>query len=537
MTVAEAIIKSLKKAGVEYAFGVPGGPWLPYQEVMRKEGIRYVLVGNEATASFMADVCARVTGVPAICHGTFGPGATNLSTGVGGALLDRFPLIAITSEIPDAMVERVTQMNIDHQQVFAPITKWTTRMNTSNVLETMKQALEIALEEVQGSVHIGVPSDLANKEIEVDIDNFEIQVKEEKEPNASDLENIIDTIKNANKPILAIGLTAARKKLGKELLELVNKLQIPFAITPMARGILPENHPLYTGVLFHALSEQMTAIHGQSNLVIGLGYDPIEFNYEPWVNENCPIVHIDTSTTEVSSSHQLAHQAIGNFKASLDYLNQQNFGSFDWNLEEIKSFRTAFFKNFEPQTNKFGPIEALHSLRESLPDDAIMTCDVGAHTHLVGQMWRTPATGLQLMTNGWSSMGFAIPSAMAAKLCKPETDVVCVTGDGGFLMMCGELVTALRENINMIVVVLADKQLSLMDVKQQWQELPTANIDLYEGELFRTDDFLGVPVKTVNNMDEMKEAIIVARQASTPYIISANIDGSDYHRLVSRKYK
>jgi acetolactate synthase-1/2/3 large subunit len=158
-TVAQIFARTLKEIGVRFVFGVPSGNMIDYMEALRLEdGIEFVLVGNETNAAFMAGVCGRLTGVPGVCFGTFGPGATNLSTGVGGALLDRFPMLAFTDEMPDHLLNRTVQMNIDHQSLFAPITKWTTRLNVENVNEIILKAAGISVSGLPGPVHIGVPA-------------------------------------------------------------------------------------------------------------------------------------------------------------------------------------------------------------------------------------------------------------------------------------------------------------------------------------------------------------------------------------------
>ena len=166
MTIAEYIANELYTHGVRYVFGIPGGPSIPYMEAFKSAGIEFILTSNEASAAFMADVTARLTGIPGVCHATFGPGATNISTGIGGALLDRSPLIVFTSEMSDSMLNRTVQMNINHQKFFEPITKATFRLNSKNVSEVMDSAWRICQESYPGPVHIGLPSDISDIEVE-----------------------------------------------------------------------------------------------------------------------------------------------------------------------------------------------------------------------------------------------------------------------------------------------------------------------------------------------------------------------------------
>jgi acetolactate synthase-1/2/3 large subunit len=165
MKVADYIANQLFNSGVRYVFGIPGGPSIPWMEAFRDAGIEFILSSHESAAGVMADVSARLTGIPGVCHSTFGPGATNISTGVGGALLDRSPIIVMTSEMSDEMVGRTSQMNIDHQRLFSPVTKATFRLNAFNINEVLEKTFRICMEEYPGPVHIGLPSGIAEIDI------------------------------------------------------------------------------------------------------------------------------------------------------------------------------------------------------------------------------------------------------------------------------------------------------------------------------------------------------------------------------------
>lgn len=297
MTIAEYIANQLFNQGVRYVFGIPGGPSIPYMEAFRSAGIEFILTSNEASAGMMADVTARLTGIPGICHATFGPGATNITTGVGGALLDRSPMIVFTSEMSDSMLNRTTQMNIDHQKLFKPLTKATYRLNRDNVAEVMESALKLCQESYPGPIHIGLPADIS--EIEIDpIPNAGYITENNYYHN--NIQKTISLLENSRRPLIAVGLTAARLDLKDELDKFLETNKIPVVITPMAKGIISEDHPCYAGVLFHALSDYLDDIYEKTDLVIGIGYDPVEFNYEAWIPE-VPLLHFDTRETDISS--------------------------------------------------------------------------------------------------------------------------------------------------------------------------------------------------------------------------------------------
>lgn len=534
--LAEQLIKSLYAMGVRRVFGIPGGPSIPYMEAMRNNGIEFVLVSNEQSAAIMADVTGRLTGIPGVCHATFGPGATNLSTGVGEAFLDRSPLIALTTEVKDEDLGRLVQMNIDHQALYKPITKWTARLTGTNFKETITAAFRIATSEVPGPVHIGLPSNIDGVMLDPDtlVDSFE-KVSAPL-PNPLLLKEAEKIIKKAKKPILALGLTVLRLGLHQAIREFVNKNNIPVVLTPMTKGIISDEHPCYAGVLFHSNSDIVANVYRKADIVIGVGYDPIEFNYESWM-PNVPLIHFDTVPVDIPSDYEVACDITGDLANSVAYLNSLQLPAYDWDLDQIKDNKNKVFEALLPDTDTFTPSKLLTVLREVLPEDGIITCDVGAHLHLMGQLWKVDEPNRFIITNGWSAMGFGIPAAIGAKLCKPDQAVVCVNGDGGFLMNCGELMTARRLGINVVVIVMCDRNLSLIEVKQGWKNVVQYGTDLYQGEYFGADQFLGVPILKVHDENEMKASLQKALSMSGPVVIEALVDGTVYQNMITRSYK
>jgi len=530
MTVAEYLAEQLCKIGVRYVFGIPGGPSIPYIEAFRSAGIEFILTSNEAAAGIMADVSARLTGIPGVCHATFGPGATNISTATGGALLDRSPVIVLTSEIDERMLHRTTQMNIDHQRLFSPLTKGTFRLTPHNAAGIIEDAIRLCTEEYPGPVHIGLPSDLANSPVGPD---SAIGSAHEKEAIRNDTGKIISMLGNSASPLLAIGLTAARSGVEEKLASFLENKKIPVVLTPMAKGLIPESHQCYAGVLFHALSDYFDELLEKTDLIIGLGYDPVEYNYESWTRQ-LPLVHFNTVKTDLPESESVARY-IGPPGEWFDILNKNLPASLLVNSSVLDSVRDEMASVFNGFTSHFGPVTALKVIMDELPGNAIITADVGSHLHLIGQYWKTSGRRNLIMTNGWSGMGFGLPAALAANLIHPDTTSVCVTGDGGFLMMAGEIITARRYNLPVITVVFADGELNLIRLKQSWQNIPPHGSVLYAGDLFESDTFLGIKVLTADNEEKMRQAIKIALSMNKPVIINARIDPEDYKWLVVRR--
>jgi len=530
--VAKTLIEALKDIGIEYVFGVPSGNWVDYLEALRTtEGIEFVLVSNESSGGFMADVHWRLTGNLAACFGTFGPGACNLSTGVCGGYLDRSPMIVLADEMSDEMLSRTVQMNMDHQTFFKPITKWQTRLHPAKVKSTVYKAYEIACSEVPGPVYIGLPAGMGSQEAGSE-DRELPEPASLRSPDDSSLEKMLSMFILSRKPVMALGITSLRAGVRDLVLQIADRFKVPVILTPMAKGMIPENHPAYAGVFAHALANQVAATHSQTDLVLGIGYDPVEINYEDWMPA-VPLIHIDTVPADIDKcKFPEVLDVVGNIKTALEKLLANNIGEKDWDMDALKQRRDNMFAELAGSEGGLNACAVLSVLREALPQESILTCDVGAHLHLIGQAWKTYSPERQLMTNGCSSMGFGIPAAIAAKLSKPQSTVACVTGDGGFLMMVGELATAMRLGTKVIFVLMSDSHLSLITIKQEKKQHPGYGTGLFSDKYCSANSFFGVPVLTASTINEYRDALARASNANGPVVIEAFVNKDDYKSLI-----
>lgn len=536
-TVAFEVVETLRDMGVRHVFGVPSGGWVDYMEAMRlTDGIEFILTTHEGGAGMMAEVVGRLTGIPGVCFGTFGPGATNLATGVGEALLDRSPMIALTDEMTEAMRGRVTQMGIDHQALFAPLTKKTTRLRADAVREILHDAASIATSGRPGPVHVGLPVGLSAIASTGAGGSAPIAttVAPPREEAISAAERMLET---AKRPVIAIGLGAVEAGLQGELRALAEKFSIPVVLTPMAKGMLSEDHPCYAGVLFHALSDMVGETHRDADLVLAIGYDPVEFNFEAWM-PSVPLINIDIEPVDIDrNAYPDVIDVTGDMRPTLERLLRLQIPPKQWDMGALAARRALIASKLSPDNAVLGPTKVLSVLRELLPQDGIMACDVGAHTHLIGQKWPTPAPRKQLMTNGWSTMGFGIPAAIAAKLTFPDLPVCAVVGDGGFLMTVGELATAVRYSLPMVIVVLTDNDLALIRIKQEKKGNPIYGTPVREKGTIGGDDLFGVPVQTVRDEVSLRTALADAFAANAPVIVEAIVDSREYDSLVLKKDK
>lgn len=529
MTNSDLIVHILEQAGVRWVFGVPSGPVLPLIDALRRSQVQFVLTASETSAGFMASVVGYLTGVPGVCVSTVGPGATNLTTGVGCAWLDRAPVLAITCNVGTAWLERRIQMRIDHHALFQPLTKANFSFRAGAIEKTLSQALAIATGEPPGPVHLDLPEDVAQAA------GVELPAPRSAPTGLPDLsrkiaETIATALAKSRRPLLVTGLTFTRSKAAPELLRFVDRQRIPFVTTMHAKGFLPENHPNWAGVIGRARRTNVKAFTDRADLIIAIGYDPIEINYEDWT-ANRPIIHVSTESAEPGEGLNFLCNEACDFDAAIEAIGVIDIAVNDWSVGELHEHRAALDRALRPNGGKFSPHETLDVLREKLPGDGILAYDVGAHTHQIATQWRTDLPRTLLATNGWSSMGYGMPAAYAARLVHPDRAVVGVVGDGGFQMTAGELALARRLQLAVPIVVLNDGWLGLMKVKQERKNYPLSGVHLGTPP-DSPAHYFGVPCRPATTPGEFRETLDWALALGGPAVIEAFIDAEAYSATV-----
>ncbi len=532
MNNVDLLVRTLRQAGVTHGFGVPSGNVLPLMEAMRVGDVEFVLTAHEGSAGFAADVMARMTGKPGLCIATLGPGATNLTTGVGNAYLDRSPLIAITCNLHQAQLGRRIQMGIDHHTLFKPITKASFPLRPGRIIETVAEALRIALSEPQGPVHLDLPEDVALAVSTEEIVPHDVCAKPLARASDDSLERARSVLSTARRPVAVIGASAMRMHSQGSLRAFVERHQLPFASTTMAKGLIDEDHPLSIGCIERSKRKVQRQFLNSADLIIGLGYDTIEVEYEAWIGR-IPLLHVDIESADVDRSVVVAHEVIGDLDSAIAALAALPAAVNGWHIDAIGAHREAFQQALRPYIKTFGPHQAIDVVRRVLPRNGVLAFDVGAHTHQIASQWTAHAPRTFLITNGWSSMGFGLPAAIAAKLACPSLPVVCIVGDGCFQMTCGELAVAKRQKLAIPFVVLDDRWLSLIKVKQERR-----NFALYGTETSPEPyqeppaHYFGVPAIGVRTIEALDRELRRALAAEGPVVIEAAVDPSHYSETV-----
>ena len=533
MNNADLIVKTLKKAGIKYGFGIPSGNVLPLMEAMRKGGIEFILTAHEGSASFAADVMGRLTGNPGFCISTLGPGATNLSTGIGSAFLDRTPLIGITCNLKTDQIGRRIQMYIDHHKLFEPITKSSFALKKNKVATTLKKAIEIVKTDPLGPVHLDLPEDIALLKATEKVPLIPGRTYIKKTTKRS-IERAIKILSKSDKPVAILGASTTRMKNPNLIIKFLEKFQIPFASTTMAKGMVSEEHPLSLGCIERAKRQIQREFLGTSDLIVGIGYDVIEAEYESWIGDTA-LLNIDIENADTDHSVKIVHEVVGDLDYSIHSLSKQIEKNkfFHWDKDIIFKHKVNFQKSLRPRTKGFAAHEAIDIVRHILPKSGIISFDVGAHTHQIASQWTAYEPKTFLITNGWSSMGFGLPGAISAKLAFPDRPVVALIGDGCFQMTCGELAVAKRLNIVLPVVVLDDSWLSLIQVKQDRRSYELYGTKLNEkSSKSPPSHYFGVPAFGANTPQIFEKLLKKSFKLQGPSVIEVKVNPEHYMETV-----
>lgn len=530
MNNAGLIVRLLEEAGVRWVFGIPSGPVLPLIEALRQSSIAFVLTASETSAGFMAQTVGSLTGVPGVCVATLGPGATNLATGVGAAWLDRSALLAITCNVATPWLNRRVQMRIDHHALFRPLTKATFALEAGGVGTTLKRALALACAEPPGPVHLDLPEDVALAEA-VEFSTSGASPTRLPDLSSEVAQAISAALERTRRPLLVTGLGFTRCRSARKLLRFIESQKIPFVSTLHAKGFLPESHPYWAGVIGRARRTDVQGLVRKADLIIAVGYDPIEINYEEWVGRT-PVIHVSTEAAEVGMELSLLFNKACDLDRAIESINDNlSPRPNDWSPAELAAHREALDRSLRPVCRGLAPHRALDILRGKLPAEGILVYDVGAHTHQIATQWRTDSPRTCLATNGWSSMGYGMPAAYAAKLVYPDRPVAAVVGDGCFQMTVGELAMARRLGVAVPVVVLNDGWLSLMKIKQERKGYGLSGV--YLGDPPDSPaHYFGVPCRAVRNERALREAIDWGLNLKGPSVVEAFVDVEPYSLTV-----
>ena len=531
LTTAAVMAKFIAAAGIRHLFGYPGDPNIEFMEHARREGIEFVLGRREGTAVFMAEAYGQLTGRPGVCLATLGPGCTNMINGVATALLDRTPLLSIAGQLHSRLEPTFTHQNVDQIRLFDSVTKWATRMVPDAAGSILRKAFRVAMAERPGPVHLVASADV----VRAPAGDSEIRVP----PMHPAMESLqifstgpgvprMDSIfAHARRPVVLAGISAMRANAGPAIRALAERVGCPVVVSPKAKGILSEDHPLFAGTLDMACNQIVWRFLESCDLIAAIGFDAVEL-IKPW-RLTVPVIHID-STPNTDQIYPADIELVGSIGTIVQHLADVYKGEARWTETEVESHRESLQAGYYAGKvdGKINPTDVVDAVRQAFPASTLVTSDVGSHKLLVGQVWKAYEPRSVLMTNGLSSMGFALPGAITAKIVHPDRPVVCFTGDGGLAMVQSELQLAASLKLGLVVVVFCDNSLNRIELKQIALKYPSWGTRFDPSDIVKLAEAMGCDGVRVERTADLEAVLSRAAPVSRPLVVEVQIDPTQY---------
>ena len=445
MKAVQLFVDCLVNEGVDYIFGIPGEENLHLMDTLLDSPICFVTTRHEQGAAFMADVYGRLTGRAGVCMSTLGPGATNLITGVADANMDHAPVVAIAGQASTERMHKESHQVLDLQSIFRPITKYSAHLMAPNIVtEVVRKAFKIAQTEKPGACFIEFPENIST--MDVDGQPLRVQHPTAPEPSRECVQYAAEIISRAHSPLILAGHGVVRANAARQLTAFAERLNIPVANTFMAKRVIPFKHPLAIGTAGLQAQDYINCGFDNADVVICIGYDLVEYHPYLWnPRRACKIIHIDRSPAEVDASYIVTVGIKGDIPHSLEQLAELASPHQGHRLRILRELLIREMNEHrEDKAFPVKPQKIIWDLRTALDLDAIVISDVGAHKLWMARTFRCEQPNTCIISNGFASMGIAVPGAIAAALTRPGRAIVAVTGDAGFLMNSQELETAMR---------------------------------------------------------------------------------------------
>jgi acetolactate synthase-1/2/3 large subunit len=539
ITVADLVVRHLRRAGVGFLFGVPGGGSnLDLIEAAGRAGLPFVLTATETAAAIAAIARAEVCGQPGACLTTLGPGVTSVVNGVACAWLDRVPLLVFTDRHPVA-ADGFEHQRVDHVALLRPVTKWSATLTAENADAVIREAIDRAMTEPRGPVHIDCPADvLAMPDVSQDgarpVDPSDIVEDRSAEDIALlDPAALAPILSGARRPLLLVGLGARRPLDVEAINSLCASRGVPAMVTYKAKGVVPDVAPHFAGVFTNGTLER--PLIEDADLLLGIGLDPVELIPRPWTYEQ-PIVHIGPARVD-EGQIPFAAQLVTDIPSGIQLVGELLPPS-AWDLEAVHRVVVAQRQRLCPRSDRLAAHRVVQIAADAAARQARVTVDAGAHMFPATMLWPAGEPHGMLISNGLSTMGFALPAAIGAALADREgapgaihdhdAPVVALTGDGGLLMCAGELLTAVRERLRIVVIVFADASLSLIDVKQRQRGHVSTGVALGAIDWCALAASVGVAAHRAETEDELERALARALAHRGPTLVEARIDPATY---------
>ena len=558
MKASDLFIRSLEAEGVEYIFGIPGEETSDLIMSLLDSKIKFVLVRHEQAAAFMADMYGRLTQKVGVCLSTLGPGATNLTTGVANANMDRSPILVITGQTDTDFLHKESHQNMDAVAMFKPITKWRWSIrNADSIPEIVRRAFKIALEEKAGAVHLELPQDIAK--MESDIKPIKTQQVFRSRPNEELIGKAANLILESKTPILLVGNGCIRGRPSLYVRKFVEKTGICSMNTFMAKGVISDKSDRHLHTVGIREADHASIAMREADLVIAIGYDLVEYSPKHWNGSlDKKIIHIDFTPAESDTYYPPTIEIAADIEYTMFAILEEieRIRKQDETEEEkqrqyriphsdppelFKTIKREIVWRLERYKNDFSypikPEKLVLDVRDALDESDIVISDVGVHKLWIAKIYNTYTPNTCIVPNGFCSMGFALPAAIAAQLVDPSHKIVAMCGDGGFLMNVQEIETAVRLRLPIIVIVWCDYDYGMISLKQIYEFGRSAFTKFNNPNFVKLAESFGAIGYNVRSTEEFSKVLEKAKVSkSSPVIISIDVDYSRNRLLLDDSF-
>jgi acetolactate synthase-1/2/3 large subunit len=556
LTGSQIIWDTLANQGVDVVFGYPGGAIMPaYDALPQYPSVRHILVRHEQGAAHMADGYARASGRVGVAVATSGPGATNLVTGIANAMMDSIPIVCITGQVPSTLIGSDAFQEVDITGITLPITKHNFLVTRAeDIMPTIRQAFYIASSGRPGPVLVDITKDAQNATVDYRYEGTPVLpgYRPERQPIAQDIEKALEMLKKAKRPIIFCGHGVVKSNATALLLELVQRTNIPVALTLLGLGGFPASHPRSLGMMgMHGEAWVNTAIQ-EADLIIALGMrfdDRVTGNLKTYA-PHAKKIHVELDPAEINKNVKVDLPLLGDLRETLRLLipHTERLAIDEWveHIESLKGDSAVRDIREMPDLGRLFAAHVIHDLWRYTEGKALVVTDVGQHQMWEAQYYKHDHPRKLLTSGGAGTMGFALPAAMGARLACPEDEIWVVAGDGGFQMTACELSTCAQEDIKVNVAIINNGYLGMV---RQWQQFfyggrhvatPIKSPDFVK--LAEAHDLMGIRVE---KREQVRAAVEAARASKKTCIIDFRVEqedsvypmvpaGADLHAMIRR---
>ena len=540
MKASDLLVKALENEQVEYIFGIPGEENLDFLNSLKNSSIKLILTRHEQGAGFMAATCGRLTGKPGVCLSTLGPGATNFVTAAAYAQLGGMPMMMITGQKPIKKSKQGQFQIVDIVHMMKPITKYTRQIVDANhIPSSVREAFRLAMEERPGAVHIELPEDIASEQVDERI----FEVINYKRPDADELaiKAAVKMIEEATMPLLLIGAGANRKSTHEALSYFIETTGIRFFSTQMGKGVVDERHPQFLGTAALSDHDFLHCAINRADLIVNVGHEIME--KPPFLMEvgGKKVIHVNFFPNRVDDVYFPQLNVVGDISTSVKRIADEIEDNSHWDLSYFNKIKQEVDTHLSKYSadNRFPvlPQRVVNIIRDQMPDDGIVTLDNGVYKIWFARNYPCYQPNTLLLDNALATMGAGLPSAIAAKLINPHKKVIAVCGDGGFMMNSQEMETAVRLNLNLIVIILNDNAYGMIKWKQEGLGFDNFGLDYNNPDFVKYAESYGAFGYRPESCWDFYEILNDCLQTDGVHLIDLAMDYSLNHSILNVKLK